>query len=212
MDKETEALYDKEGREPTFYKSRKWYMWKSLLSDKTCDICRKLHGKVLPRNAPQTERPPVHPNCKCRLVMLLTVLVGTVTRAKESGVDAYYAQHGQLPSRYLTKEQAEALGWMQKRGNLNQILPGAIIGGDIYRNERGKLPGAPGRIWYEADFDYYTGYRDSCRFLYSNDGLMFATYDHYRTFYAVGYGVDAEEASMTDFQKTIFKAEELLPW
>lgn len=212
MDKESEVLYDGNGRKPTCYKSRKWYMWKSLLSDTTCDICRKLHGKILPRNASRKERPPVHLYCKCRLVMLLTVLVGTMTRAMRSGVDAYYAQHGELPSRYLTKEQAEALGWMQKRGNLDQIAPGAVIGGDIYQNDREKLPHAPGRVWYEADFDYYTGYRNSCRFLYSNDGLMFVTYDHYRTFYAVGYGVDAEEEGMTDLQKTIFKAEELLSW
>lgn len=212
MDKETEALYDKEREGPTYYKSRKWYMWKSLLNDRTCDICRKLHGKVLPRNAPQKDRPPVHPHCKCRLVMILTVLVGTMTQAKESGVDAYYAQHGQLPSRYLTQEQAESRGWIRKRGNLNQVVPGAIIGGDIYWNDRGKLPHTPGRVWYEADFDYYTGYRNSCRFLYSNDGLMFVTYDHYRTFYAVGYGVDAEEEGMTDLQKIGFRVEELLPW
>lgn len=55
-------------------------------------------------------------------------------------------------------------------------------------------------------------YRSDCRFLYSNDGLMFVTYDHYDTFYAVGYGVDAEEEGMTDFQKAGFKVEELLSW
>ena len=144
--------------------------------------------------------------------MLLTVLIGTMTRAMGGGVDAYYAQHGTLPSRYLTKAQAEALGWRQKKGNLGQLLPGTVIGGDIYRNKNGKLPHAPDRVWYEADFDYYTGYRNSCRFLYSNDGLMFVTYDHYKTFYAVGYGVDAEEAGMTGLQKIGFQVEELLSW
>ncbi len=118
--------------------------------------------------------------------MLHAVLVGTMTRAMENGVDVYYAQHGELPSRYLTKKQAESRGWTSKRGNLDQVLPGAVIGGDIYWNDDEKLPNAPGRVWYEADFDYYTGYRNSCRFLYSNDGLMFVTYNHYNTFYAVG--------------------------
>lgn len=203
---------EKENGNPTYYKSRKWYMWKSILTDRTCKLCEERHGKVVPRNAPRTERPPVHPNCKCRLVMLLSVLVGTVTRAMENGVDAYYAQHGQLPSRYLTKAQAKALGWRQKKGNLGQLLPGAVIGGDIYQNDDQHLPHAPGRIWYEADFDYYTGYRNDCRFLYSNDGLMFVTYDHYETFYAVGYGVDAEEEGLTGLQKFAFQLEELLSW
>ena len=112
MDKESEVSYDKKGWNPTYYKSRKWYTWKSLLDDRTCDTYKKLHGKVVSRNAPQKERPPVHLYCKCRLVMLLTVLVGTMTRAMESGVDAYYAKHGKLPSRYLTKKQAEASGWI----------------------------------------------------------------------------------------------------
>lgn len=78
MDKKSELLYDKDSWRPTYYKSRKWYMWKSTLSDRTCDICKKKHGKVLPRNVSQKERPPVHLHCKCRLVMLLTVLIGTI--------------------------------------------------------------------------------------------------------------------------------------
>ena len=43
----------------------------------------------------------------------------------------------------------------------------------------------PGRIWFEADFDYTGGYRNSFRLLYSNDGLIFVTYDHYATFYEI---------------------------
>ena len=76
--------------------------------------------------------------------MLPAVLVGTMTHAMQSGVDAYYAQHGKLPSRYLTKEQAKVLGWRRKKGNLGQILPGAVIGGDIYYNDDEKLPSVPG--------------------------------------------------------------------
>ncbi len=212
MDKGSEALYDKTRWEPTYYKSRKWYGWKSLLTDRTCDTCKELHGKVMSRDVSREERPPVHLHCKCRLVMLRAVLVGTMTRAMENGVDVYYAQHGELPSHYLTKKQAGSHGWTSKRGNLDQVLPGAVIGGDIFRNKDERLPNAPGRVWYEADFDYYIGYRNSCRFLYSNDGLMFVTYDHYITFYAVGYGVDAEEEGMTDLQKIGFKMEELLSW
>ncbi len=64
-------------------------------------------------------------------------------------------------------------------------MPGKLIGGDIYKNRDGRLPQAEGRIWYEADFDYSRGYRNNCRLLFSNDGLLFATYDHYTTFYEI---------------------------
>ena len=42
-----------------------------------------------------------------------------------------------------------------------------------------------GRIWYEADINYKKGRRNSQRILWSNDGLIFVTYDHYRTFFEV---------------------------
>ena len=59
------------------------------------------------------------------------------------------------------------------------------IGGDEYINDDGKLPMVNGRKWYEADFDYYGGFRNDCRILYSNDGLIFVSYDHYQTFYEI---------------------------
>ena len=57
--------------------------------------------------------------------------------------------------------------------------------GNIFKNENKHLPSAPGRIWYEADINYSGGKRNRQRILYSNDGLMFATYDHYQTFYEI---------------------------
>ena len=52
----------------------------------------------------------------------------------------------------------------------------------IYLNKDGHLPNAPGRIWYDADINYYNGKRNAHRILWSNDGLIFVTYDHYQTF------------------------------
>lgn len=65
--------------------------------------------------------------------------------------------------------------------------PDRLIYGDseTYKNWDNKLPQADGRIWYEADIDYESGFRNNSRILYSNDGLIFATYDHYKTFYEV---------------------------
>ena len=72
-------------------------------------------------------------------------------------------------------------------GNLADVLPGKMIGGMIYKNRDHRLSEKPGRIWYEADFDYVSGIRNGRRLLYSNDGLLFATYNHYRTFYEIGW-------------------------
>lgn len=60
-----------------------------------------------------------------------------------------------------------------------------MIDGNIYKNKDEKLPDDYGRIWYEADINYESGYRNDARILYSNDGLIFATYDHYTTFYEI---------------------------
>ena len=62
------------------------------------------------------------------------------------------------------------------------MLPGKMITKGIYKNRNGHLPSAPGRIWYEADINYDGGYRGNDRILFSNDGLVFVTYDHYLTF------------------------------
>ncbi|MBQ8409138.1 MAG: hypothetical protein IJY39_09785 [Clostridia bacterium] len=84
---------------------------------------------------------------------------------------------------YLTKKDAELNGWRAPKGNLGTVLPGRMIGGDVFYNDKNKLPDAVGRVWYEADFNYVSGWRNDYRVLYSNDGLIFITYDHYKTFY-----------------------------
>ena len=66
--------------------------------------------------------------------------------------------------------------------NLRQVAENGIIGGDVYKNIDGRLPSSNGRIWYEADINYTGGARNSSRIIYSNDGLIFVTYDHYLTF------------------------------
>jgi hypothetical protein len=90
-----------------------------------------------------------------------------------------------LPNYYVSKKQARQFGWMDWKGNLDTVLPNKMIGGDIYKNRKGKLPSETDRVWYEADINYEKGYRNRERLLYSNDGLIFVTYDHYHTFYEV---------------------------
>jgi len=93
------------------------------------------------------------------------------------------AHEGRLPGYYITKAEALKLGWVSFKGNLHLKAPGKMIGGDIFFNDNKKLPDAAGRIWYEADINYISSYRNIMRILYSNDGLMFVTYDHYISFY-----------------------------
>lgn len=97
-------------------------------------------------------------------------------------VAAYIHQYHELPRNYITKEEAQKLGWDSNKGNLWQVTDHKSIGGDVFGNREGLLPKAPGRQYFECDIDYYGGYRGTKRIIYSNDGLIFYTDDHYRTF------------------------------
>lgn len=97
-------------------------------------------------------------------------------------VALYIHEYGKLPSNYITKQQAEEQGWNSKEGNLDMMLPGMSIGGGHFGNYEGKLPEAQGRKYFECDIDYTGGYRNAKRIVYSNDGLIFYTEDHYNNF------------------------------
>jgi len=116
---------------------------------------------------------------------MTAISAGSATKDSFNGADWWIKHKGRLPSYYMNKEQAQSIGWQKTKGNsswLSSIAPGRMLGGNIYRNDDGHLPEAPGRIWYEADINYRSGNRNSERLLYSNDGLIFVTYDHYHTF------------------------------
>ncbi|MBC8952691.1 ribonuclease domain-containing protein [Xenorhabdus sp. PB62.4] len=101
---------------------------------------------------------------------------------EQNRVADYLRQHHTLPDYYITKKQARRLGWNAREGNLCEILPGRAIGGDRFANRENKLPTEAGRHWFEADVNYQCGHRGSDRLLYSNDGLIYLTVDHYNSF------------------------------
>lgn len=105
---------------------------------------------------------------------------GTYTDA--ANVALYLHTYGHLPDNYLTKTEAEALGWDSSRGNLWDVAPGCCIGGDRFGNREGLLPKASGRQYYECDVNYEGGYRGGERIVYSDDGLIFYSRDHYASF------------------------------
>lgn len=96
-------------------------------------------------------------------------------------VALYIHTYGHLPSNYITKNEAKDLGWGDK-GTLNKVAPGMSIGGDNFGNREGLLPKEKGRKYYECDIDYKKGGRNAKRIIYSNDGLIFYTDDHYESF------------------------------
>ena len=97
-------------------------------------------------------------------------------------VAAYIHQFGELPGNFITKNEAKDLGWVNSKGNLDEVAPGKSIGGDYFGNYEELLPVKKGRKYYECDIDYTGGYRASKRIIYSNDGYIFYTEDHYTTF------------------------------
>ena len=71
------------------------------------------------------------------------------------------------------------MGWDSASGNLWGVAPGMSIGGDRFGNREGLLPDARSRQWYECDVNYEGGYRGAERLLFSNDGLIYYSGDHY---------------------------------
>ncbi len=85
-----------------------------------------------------------------------------------------------LPPRYVTKREAEKLGWKPGQ-DLCRVAPGKAIGGDNFSNREKRLPETAGRRWREADLDYACGKRGTRRLVWSSDGLIYLTTDHYGT-------------------------------
>ena len=93
----------------------------------------------------------------------------------------YIQTYGHLPSNFITKKEAEKAGW--SGGSLERVLPGMCIGGDYFGNYEGALPKAKGRKWTECDVNTLGAKtRGPERILFSNDGLIYYTPDHYESF------------------------------
>ena len=86
-----------------------------------------------------------------------------------------------VPFHFITKSEAKSLGW--SGGSLEPYAPGKCIGGDKFGNYEGLLPEKDGRRYYECDIDTLEkDSRGTKRLVYSNDGLIYYTEDHYESF------------------------------
>ncbi|MCH4080644.1 MAG: hypothetical protein LKE92_00615 [Atopobiaceae bacterium] len=106
---------------------------------------------------------------------------GSSYTSKEE-VGAYLHEYGELPPNFISKTKAKKAGWVPSEGNLDEVCPGMSIGGSVFYNDDGKLPDAEGRTWHECDIDYHGGMRGPERIVWSTDGLIYYTSDHYETF------------------------------
>lgn len=96
-------------------------------------------------------------------------------------VALYIHTYGHLPDNFITKNEAQDLGWSGR--SLEPYAPGMCIGGDRFGNYEGLLPDAKGRRWTECDVDTLgAGSRGTQRIVFSNDGLIYYTEDHYESF------------------------------
>lgn len=107
-----------------------------------------------------------------------TVVEGGSYTTKEE-VALYIYTYGGLPANFITKSEARDLGWENKEGNLQEVAPGMSIGGDRYGNYEQLLPDGK---YKECDINYHGGYRGDERLVYSEDGYIYYTDDHYESF------------------------------
>ena len=118
----------------------------------------------------------------------VSVDITTETLLREDGsytakedVALYIHIYGCLPENFITKDEARDLGW--EGGGLEDYAPGKCIGGDRFGNYEGLLPDAEGRTWTECDIDTLgKDSRGAKRIVFSNDGLIYYTDDHYESF------------------------------
>lgn len=168
---------------PKFGKSKNFKNWIAHLDLKTCVACRNNNGKIWAVNEKPEVEPPLHPNCRCKILPMETIKSGTATINGLDGADWYLKFKSKLPDCYVTKSDAEKSGWKEGKWPSN-FIPGKLIY-DRFYNYNKHLPENNGRIWYEGDINYKTGKRNQQRVLWSNDGLIFVTFDHYDTFFEI---------------------------
>lgn len=126
-----------------------------------------------------------------KILVLLLLLLTACTKvdlklepnkaySSKEEVALYIHLYNELPPNYLTKDEANALGWDAEKGNLWEVTDEMSIGGDRFSNREGLLP--EDKKYFECDIDYQGGYRGAKRLVYSDDGWIYYTADHYDSF------------------------------
>lgn len=122
-------------------------------------------------------------NQRCEVVLAifnLEKLEGQINVIELTGIVRSLRDHGKLPSKFLTKNQAQELGWQPGRA-FSEIsdLRGRSLGGDHFGNFEKRLPAGK---YYEADLDYLGQKRNAKRLVFEDHERMYVTIDHYESF------------------------------
>lgn len=169
---------------PKITASTNYKHWVSIEDWKRCVDCADHHGKVWLIAEVPYPAPPLHFHCRCSIELMQAIAAGTATINGLNGADWTLKYEGELPDYYISQNNLEQLGW--RRGDkVSKFCKDRMLFGGEYGNNNGHLPQSKGRKWYEADINYKAGRRNRQRILWSNDGLIFVTYDHYETFYEI---------------------------
>lgn len=148
--------------DPDTSKSTVWRYWRAVLDPKLCLDCLSHHGKIYASDEIPDIEPPLHERCRCAIIPMDAIIPGGATKDGEDGADYWLSHYGRLPDYYISKEDLYALGWKAGRSVASKA-PGKMVFCGVYVNDDGHLPSAPGRIWYEADINYYEGRRNQHR-------------------------------------------------
>lgn len=107
-----------------------------------------------------------------------TISEDTRTDQKDE-VALYIHTYNHLPDNFMTKKEARKNGW--EHGALSTVLEGYSIGGDYYGNYEGVLP--ENNEYHECDIDTEgKSSRGAKRIVFSEDGDIWYTEDHYEHF------------------------------
>ena len=172
--------------QPEIDLSSNYKAYYSIDDYRRCYECENAQGKLWELDAPVEPwyQPKLHAFCRCFIARALTVKASTATANGFNGADWFLKYLGRLPEYYISKELARLLGWKEGKSP-SYFCPGKMFACGEYKNDDGHLPAAPGRSWQEADINYTNGKRNGQRIVWSNDGLVFVSYDHYETFIEV---------------------------
>lgn len=100
---------------------------------------------------------------------------------QKDDVALFIRTYNRLPDNYISKQEAQNAGW--SGGNVEEYCPGKCIGGSRFGNYEGLLPEKDGREWTECDINTLSApSRGAERIVFSNDGLIYYTADHYASF------------------------------
>lgn len=168
----------KHSEEITGTQSQKKHKQKNNKSKKHKKQSQESSSETLEETSPESESTQESETAESRE----TTVEENGNYTSKDDVALYIHTYGKLPVNYITKSEAQEMGWDPEKGNLSDVLPGMSIGGSAFGNYEGNLPRASGRRYFECDIDYDGGYRGPKRLIYSNDGLVFYTEDHYKTF------------------------------